>query len=213
MESTQTKTCSRCKKELSLDNFGLRKGTKDGLRYECKKCRKIEWKKYYQENKKKENNRKKTYRRHNVEKIKIYTKKYYQKNRAKIKTRKEEYKPRKNELKRQKLKNDPIYKLRYNMSKALWKSFKSLGISKNGTFNESVGYSNQELYNHLSQYIGKPCEDCKDVVLTIDTHHIDHIIPISVSKTKDDIIKLNQLDNLRLICPTCNMSKSDKINE
>jgi DNA-directed RNA polymerase subunit RPC12/RpoP len=33
------KTCSKCKKELPLDSFYKRKGTKDGLQYECKKCR------------------------------------------------------------------------------------------------------------------------------------------------------------------------------
>ena len=40
------KKCSKCKKELSINNFGLNKNTKDGHRHYCKQCNKEFNKKY-----------------------------------------------------------------------------------------------------------------------------------------------------------------------
>lgn len=54
------KKCSKCGKELSLDEFYKRHRTKDGLRCWCKKCDSNYAKKYYKENPEKvrENNKK-----------------------------------------------------------------------------------------------------------------------------------------------------------
>jgi len=55
-----------------------------------------------------------------------------------------------------------------------------------------------------------------DVITLLDSYspknyEIDHIIPISLAKTENDVIRLNQLNNLRLICKNCNRNKRDKI--
>lgn len=43
------------------------------------------------------------------------------------------------------------------------------------------------------------------------TWQIDHIIPIDMAKTEDDIIKLNHYTNLRPLCSKENLDKSNKI--
>jgi hypothetical protein len=40
--------------------------------------------------------------------------------------------------------------------------------------------------------------------------HIDHIVPISTADTKDDVVRLNQLSNLRPLWREANLAKLDK---
>jgi len=41
MENNQTKKCTKCETNKSLDNFSNKKDTIDGLSYECRACRKL----------------------------------------------------------------------------------------------------------------------------------------------------------------------------
>ena len=45
------KICSTCKIEKSEDSFSANKAKKDGLQSQCKECRKVYFKKHYQDNK------------------------------------------------------------------------------------------------------------------------------------------------------------------
>lgn len=47
----EKKYCSGCKKTLSVENFGIHNGRKDGLQVRCKKCRKEYDKQRYQKDK------------------------------------------------------------------------------------------------------------------------------------------------------------------
>jgi len=76
---------------------------------------------------------------------------------------------------------------------------------------QMLNYTKQEFYNHMEKYLNKPCERCGKVIITIKNMSIDHIIPSSTAKILDDVIRLNQLDNIRIICPRCNMSKGNRI--
>lgn len=38
MEEIKTKVCTKCGKELPLSEFSSKKGTPDGLSYQCKEC-------------------------------------------------------------------------------------------------------------------------------------------------------------------------------
>jgi len=81
------------------------------------------------------------------------------------------------------------------------------GLVKNGKTFEILGYSPQDLYNTLKVALDKPCTVCKDTIVTVRNSHIDHNIPLLTATSLTDIIKLNQLSNLRLICPPCNLNK------
>ncbi len=96
---------------------------------------------------------------------------------------------------------------------ALKRAFLKCGSSKGGkkTF-ELLGYNSQELVTHLSRFIGSKCAEkrvCNGIVLTIGNSHIDHITPVSSISKIEDVVRLNQRDNLRLICGPCNVSKND----
>jgi DNA repair exonuclease SbcCD ATPase subunit len=45
------KTCTTCKQELPLTEFGNKKEAKDGLQYSCSPCIKKTWKAAYEQNK------------------------------------------------------------------------------------------------------------------------------------------------------------------
>ena len=45
-----------------------------------------------------------------------------------------------------------------------------------------------------------------------ETWNIDHIIPISSAKTREEIYKLNHFSNLQPLCSKKNQDKKDKLN-
>lgn len=81
------------------------------------------------------------------------------------------------------------------------------GVSKPAPTFSLLGYQPAALHTHLSRYLNNPCEVCHKIVLTVATSHIDHIQPIAVAKSLEDVVRLNALTNLRLICARCNLSK------
>lgn len=117
-----------------------------------------------------------------------------------------------NKWARDKYNNDPIYKLKENISNSLRQTLKNKNIGKNEQPTlDFLGFTKQDLQHHFSKYSNNPCERCGNIIIS---HHsknyeLDHIIPISLAKTEQEIIYLNQLDNLRLICKNCNQEKRD----
>jgi len=111
-----------------------------------------------------------------------------------------------------KRKTDPIFRLRRNISKGLWAALQNIGSNKNEQSTMSLlGFTKEELGQKLLPYLYRPCDRCKNVELTNENSHMDHILPLSLAQTKEEIIYLNQLHNLRLICKTCNLKKRDNI--
>ena len=84
----ETKVCTKCGEELTLDMFG-----KDGnrLRADCKKCRKIYNKQYQQSNKKVIAERHKQYRIDNIDDLTEKAKQYYMSNKENIVIKKTQY--------------------------------------------------------------------------------------------------------------------------
>lgn len=99
-------------------------------------------------------------------------------------------------------------------NKYLWRAFEYVGLSKTGmeTF-ESLGYTKEDAFKHLSPFLGKPCQMCKIIILNKANSQIDHIEPLCRAKTKADVIRLNQLINLRIVCKECNRKKGGKFND
>lgn len=122
----------------------------------------------------------------------------------KVNKTKRQYYSRKQKIKRQ---ADPNLALIDRMRAYLSRWFKkSRTIKIQNTFN-TLGFSPQVLYNHLMTYFENDCIICNDT-LTLYNYEIDHIVPIGMATTQEEIIMLNQIDNLRLICRTCNRRKS-----
>lgn len=90
---------------------------------------------------------------------------------------------------------------------AVRKGFRRLGENKGGRTFDLLGYSPYELYAHLGPSLGTLCIMCLRCKLNLKNSHIDHITLLSRAKNKVDVIYLNRLDNLRLVCGPCNMRR------
>jgi len=100
----------------------------------------------------------------------------------------------------------PLVRFAKSISGALRRS---LSNKVNGTFT-LLGYSKEQLQSHLIPFLGEMCSVCNQQKLTLSNSHIDHIIAMFNAKSDADVIKLNQLANLRLICWRCNLVKGNR---
>lgn len=215
----ETKVCSKCEIEKDIDCFYNRKTSKDGKRSSCKNCDSEDikkWrennkekvklqkqkylkkysqknldrgKKYRQENKEKTLSRNRNWRKNNID----YHKEYFEKNKFKI--------SQKNSLRK---KHDILYKLSAHYRSKL---NKILGKSKNKTSFEIIGCSPNQLKEHLqNQFTDGMCWDNHGLF----GWHIDHIIPLSSAKTKEELYKLCRYTNLQPLWAKDNLTKSNK---
>lgn len=74
------KRCNKCNIVKNIAEFNKSKKNTDGLRGECKVCRK----KYNEDNKEKLYNQRKRWREENIERIKVKRKKYYEDNKERL---------------------------------------------------------------------------------------------------------------------------------
>lgn len=143
------------------------------------------------------------------EKFKARTKKYKDLHEEQIKLRNQEYK-RKNKEKirdyqRERRKN-PIYRLKDNISSLIYISIKRAGYRKSKKTEQILGCTIEEFIDYLTSKFKEG--------MTLENHgewHIDHIIPISTAKTKEEVIKLNHYTNLQPLWAIENLKKSNKI--
>ena len=160
------------------------------------KVRKTQW---YKNNVEYAKEYAKEYRKANLAKCKISAKKYRKNNATKIRKHNKEIRD-----------TNVIVKLIDNTRRTIRYGFESKGFKKNNKTESILGCSFSELKQHLeSQFVdwmtwdnyGNP----KDGILEINkTWDIDHIIPISLAKTKEDVIRLNHYTNLQPLCSYTN---------
>ena len=162
----------------------------------------------------------KTEKEKNKENIKEYKKKYYKENKEKIldyrKKYYEENKDKRNLYRKKRRKNDPLYRLKNNIRCSLHKAIKSIDTYKAKKTEEILGCS----FKELKQHIESQWEDW----MTWDNYglyngelnygwDIDHIEPLSLCETKEDVYKLNHYTNLQPLCSYTNRYiKRDNIN-
>lgn len=228
----EVKKCTKCGKELPIKCFGKDSQKTDGLRKWCKDCVKKHNQKYYLENAEKISestqkyreqnrekdleNKKKYYQSHKKETLE-YQKKYAKEHQQEVKRYKQKYaennkekiKESKKRQRKERRKNDPcfnaILQLRYLVysSLVLRNNYK-----KTSHTYEILGCSYEEAWEHLKQTwlenYGKEWDG--------EPYHIDHIIPLATAKTKEDVIKLCNINNLQLLTPQDNLLKQDKLD-
>lgn len=152
---------------------------------------------YYNSEKRKE------YYERNKQKVK----EQYQQNKEKIKQQQNERKDEINKVRRERKKNNPIVKLKSNLSSNISHAMKRSKWQKTSKTELIIGCS----YETLKQYIESKFEDW----MTWDNYglyngtenygwDIDHIIPQSSAITIDELIKLNNYTNLRPLCSYIN---------
>ena len=205
------KICRICQVDLPLESYHKDKTKSFGVTGICKNCYSI-WSKTnhkitYVPKPKREKVCGSYYSR-NPERVKLRVKLYKKEHREQY----NKYYYKWDKLKRE---TDPLYALAKNIRRSINYSLSSKGFRKETNTFKFLGFESEDLSKHLCNYIGKPCELCKEVVIDFNTKNfnIDHILPIGAAKTLEDIKNLNQLSNLRLVCTRCNNIKAKKDKE
>ena len=200
------KVCSKCKEEKEFINFSKNKTRKDGYDNNCKSC----VKQLYQKNKQKISERQRQYRQENKENIRKYRKKYDQENKEKIKEQQKQYresnKEKRNSHVRQRRKEDPMFKLICHIRSLIGNSIKKQGYTKNSKTFEILGCSYEEFKLHIEKQFknGMSWNNAGE-------WHYDHIYPISLAKTQEEIIKLNHYTNFQPLWAKENISKGNRV--
>lgn len=180
------KICKSCFIEKEINEFNVR-------RNHCKVCMKI---------KRVENSYlKKEHYLKNFEKIKIKKEAYKQKDPNRWKNYRRDY-----VLNR--LKNDPIYKLRFSLRSRLRVAIG--GNYKSGSAVRDLGCSIEELKLYL--------ESKFQPGMTWENHgkwHIDHVIPLSMFDLtiRDQLLKACHYSNLQPLWAKDNIIKSNKVSQ
>jgi len=135
----------------------------------------------------------------NKEKIRIRNKKYHSR---------EDVKKRRQFLWRKRTKNDPLFRLKNNIRIGINGAFKNILHTKKDSHTFSIlGISPKELMKYI--------ENKFTIGMTWENYgrggwEIDHIIPISSAKTKEDVLKLCHYTNLQPLWWRDNLKKSNK---
>lgn len=207
------KKCNSCLVEKLFNDFGSLKSSIDGHRPTCKECRKRESKKYYDNNKEKMTLATKKWAEKNSQKIKNIASKSAKKQRdqnpekfrEKLKSYREDNRDKYNGWARKyqskRRSKDPIYNMKITIRNRV-KRFHS----SNKKTEEILGCS----YEFFKSHIENKFVDG----MTWDNHgdwHYDHIKPISLGKTEEEILTLNHYTNLQPLWAKDNLKKSNKI--
>ena len=203
------KRCSICKEVQSVENFGKLKKAKDGLRSQCKDCRRIEYKENREEKIKKskdyyENNKdviaikNKEYKEKNAEWYRKYAKEYYLQNREKIIERSKQNLYRR-------IEEDVGFKILQRCRARLYQAIK--GSVKSRRTIELIGCTVEYLMEHLEKQFQEG--------MTWDNYgewHIDHIRPCASFDFSDEAQQKECFNyrNLQPLWAEDNFRKSDK---
>lgn len=207
------KKCGSCKIEKPLDNFGKLKSSPDGYRTTCRECRKVHSKNYRENNKEKLKEAQKKWVEQNPDKSKelkrASAKKRYTKNPEKYRKKqknwrtnnREKFNAQMNQYQLKRRKKDPIFKM------------KQIIRSRINRFHSSDKRTEQILgcsYDFFKSYIEEKFVDGMNWDNQGEWHY-DHIKPISLAKTEEEVLLLSHYTNFQPLWAKDNLKKSNKI--
>jgi len=182
------KTCSKCKEEKSISEFSKHNSRKDLLQRYCRPCVKL----YNAANKEERSAASRQWRKENKEKLLDYRTKNKEKLKVYFRVRAKE-----------KYHNDPMFRLKGIVRKSIWKGLSSINSRKNKRTHEILGCS----LDYFSTYIENQFKEG----MTFSNIHLDHIVPLSLGETEEEIIALNHYSNFQPLFKTDNIRKSNKL--
>jgi hypothetical protein len=128
---------------------------------------------------------------------------------------KEHVRIKKNEYKKGKIKNDIIFALKHNINTLILLKLRNNGYTKDSRTHEILGCSFEEFKQYIESKFETWMKWNNRGLYNGEFNYgwdIDHIIPISSGKTKEEIIQLNHYTNLQPLCSKINRDiKKDKI--
>lgn len=166
-----------------------------------KEQNKINHKIWYEKHKEEKLQKNKQWIENNKDRRKEYLKKWEEENHDRILKRKLE-------RRKQRRKEDYIYKLKEQARDVIKKSFRGILKGKRGRTKEILGCDLDFFVNYLLDTYKNNYGVEWDRVEKV---HIDHIVPLATAKTKEDVIKLCRYTNLQLLKAVDNLKKNSKL--
>lgn len=212
MEEPISKTCTKCGIEKSLDDFHKKKSAKDGKQSICKACNIAATRKYSIENKGKAAAYQKEWRKANKDKTAAHQKKWREANKDEFAAYQKEWceanKEHINEYKRNRLKTDPMYRLKMSARGRVGKALRKGGYTKKSKTQEMLGIDWERFQKHIERTFteGMTWENYGE-------WHVDHIMPLASANTEEELIKLFHYTNTQALWAEENLSKGDRILE
>ncbi len=193
----QQKTCKKCNIEKEITEFHKEKRGKYGVRSKCKKCAAEYKAQYCQANIERIAEYKKLYKQANIERIAEYMKQWREDNKERIQQYYEENKEHILEQTKQYFQT-PEGKA---VAKAGRQNRRALVRNAQGSH---TGKQVLELFDKQKGI----CVYCKTKLYKSGNNgfHADHIMPLSKGGS-------NNVSNIQLLCPRCNLSKHNKLPE
>ena len=179
---------------------------REAYKEKIKKYNKEYQKQYREANKEKIKENRKQYREANKEKIKEINKKWNVANKEKLKKYREANKERANQYYKERLKTDPLFKMKRYLRSRTRSAFKGKGYKKSSQTHEMLGVDWEVCKAHIERQFKKGMKWSNH-----GEWHIDHIIPLASAKNEKELIKLCYYRNLQPLWAFDNMSKSAKI--
>lgn len=168
-------------------------------------------KEYRKENKDVLREKKKIYLEKNKNKYKKYFHEYNKENFDKRKSQREERKDILKEYnykyKKDRYKNDILYRIHSDVSKSINSAIKRNGYKKNTRTHEILGCSFEEFKIYIESKFDIWMNWGNKGLYNGELYYgwdLDHIIPISSAKTEEEILKLNHYTNFQPLCSYTN---------
>jgi len=112
-----------------------------------------------------------------------------------------------------KRRRDPLVNYADRLRNRLNHCYRCKSIYKRQGCFRHLSYSPQQLYDHLEKIRAIQQNKCPVCGINYDDQDftIDHIIPLATAINEMEILKLFDLDNLSLLCLSCNSAKGSKV--
>ena len=207
------KACTKCGELKSKTEFSKNKNALDGLQHSCKSC----FKQYRANNKNRISEVSKAYYAENKELIDARNKNYYAKNKESLLSKQKEYASKnktsiakyKKNYHYSRLKKDPVYRAISSIRTRLSTFCKYVSLDKQFKTIEAIGLSQ----NDFKAYIESNFSDgmnWNNYGKGNDKWCIDHIKPLRLATTIDDVYLLNHYTNLQPMWNPDNSLKGGK---
>ena len=204
------KKCSKCQEEKTLDQFHKCKGKKYDVQSSCKTCQQIrltDWKKnnptYYDTYKEQwtidNSDYNKEYNENNKEHLSELNKQYYKDNKTEVIAKVMAYR----DMKR---KTDPFFKFKDNTRNLIRNAFKRAYTTKSKKTNEILGCKFDVFKVYLEEKF-KPEMNWDNFG---SYWVLDHIKPISLATTEEEVYALNHYTNFQPLTALENQVKYNK---
>jgi hypothetical protein len=216
--------CIKCKLNKEISEYTYRKD-RDTYKTTCKVCLNAYVKKWTSENKERKKLTDKLWAQRNPEKVKAKSERYensikgkvyrkeYQSSEVGLKNvrarvskyrAKPESKHKINEYVKNRRNTDPIFNLKDNIRRRINETLAKNDFTKSKNTIDCIGCSWEELQLHLEKQFkpGMSWENRED-------WHVDHIKPISLATTEEEVYELNHFTNLQPLWAEDNLKKSD----